>query len=261
MTWVTRDGMRLYAERRGDGPPLLVISGTGQALGRRPNGFDLPLAAEFDMVCFDQRGLGQSDQPPPDAGWTMADYADDAAAVLDWAQWDQAAVIGISFGGMVAQELLVRHPGRVSRAVLACTSAGGEGAASYPLHELAALSPADRAAATLALIDSRWADPGYDDPLRDMIGSVLQAAPPPSAGDLAQLGARRHHDTWSRLPQVDVPVFTCTGGFDGIAPPANSEAIAARVQHGRATIFGGGHGFLYQDPSSVEAIRDFLFEA
>jgi 3-oxoadipate enol-lactonase len=261
MAWLTRDGVRLYAERRGDGPPLLIISGTGSSLARRPNSFDLPFASGFDAACYDHRGLGSSDQPGPTDAWSMADYADDAAAVLDWAQWDSAAVIGISFGGMVAQELLIRHPGRVSRAVLACTSSGGDGGASFPLHEHATLPAAERTAASLPVIDTRWADPDFHDPLREMIGTAMRALPPPTAGDLVQLDARRHHDTWSRLPQVDVPVFACTGEFDGIAPPANSEAIAAQVQHGRVRIFGGGHGFLYQDPASAIAIRDFLLEA
>ena len=74
----------------------------------------------------------------------MADFADDAAALLDAVGWDDCLVLGISFGGMVAQEVAIRHPERVRRLVLACTSAGGEGGASYPLHELVDLSPEER---------------------------------------------------------------------------------------------------------------------
>jgi 3-oxoadipate enol-lactonase len=95
--------LSLYYERAGTGPRLLFISGTGADLRNKPNVFDGPLGQAFDVLAYDQRGLGQSDKPAID--YTMADYADDAAALMTEIGWDKAHVIGVSFGGMVAQEL------------------------------------------------------------------------------------------------------------------------------------------------------------
>src|SRR6202030_1670593 len=101
-----------------------------------------------------QRGLGRSAVPP--GPYTMAQYAVDALGLLDVVGWSTCRVVGVSFGGMVAQELAVTAPGRVERLALLCTSPGGEGGSSFPLHELAALTPSQRAAISTTLLDSRF---------------------------------------------------------------------------------------------------------
>ena len=80
--------IRMYYERRGSGPRLLYISGTGGDL-RAGRVFEGPLAEGFDLLAYDQRGLGQTDKP--DVPYTMADYAEDAAALLDHVGWDRGA--------------------------------------------------------------------------------------------------------------------------------------------------------------------------
>ncbi|MBV9541857.1 MAG: alpha/beta fold hydrolase, partial [Alphaproteobacteria bacterium] len=124
----------MYYERAGSGPPLLFISGSGGDLRNKPNQMDGPLPKAFDVLSYDQRGLGQTSKP--DKPYTMADYADDAARLMDHIGWKSARVIGVSFGGMVAQEVAIRAPGRIGRLVLACTSSGGAGGSSAPIHEI-----------------------------------------------------------------------------------------------------------------------------
>src|SRR5581483_8520073 len=87
--------------------------------------------------------------------YAMADYADDAAALMDHVGWDRAKVVGVSFGGMVAQELVLRHPDKVQRLVLACTSPGGAGGASYPFHEIQHLTAEERARHLMPVSDTR----------------------------------------------------------------------------------------------------------
>jgi 3-oxoadipate enol-lactonase len=255
----------VYHERRGSGPRLLFISGTGGDLRRTPNVFDYPLASRFEILAYDQRSLGQTTRR--DEPCSMADYADDAAALLDFAGWECCFVMGVSFGGMVAQELMLRHPGRISRAVLCCTSSGGAGGASYPLHELSELSVDDYVKRLLELSDIRrtaeWqaANPADFQALIDQSMAARQIGagePGREAGARRQLEARTGLDTWDRLPSLDVPVLICGGRYDGIAPIANQEALHRQIRGSRMQLFEGGHQFLLQDTAAFDRILEFL---
>jgi 3-oxoadipate enol-lactonase len=268
----------IYHERQGTGVPLLYISGTGGDLRVKPNIFDSPsadglLAQHFDLLAYDQRGLGRTQRPP--GPYTMRDYADDAAALLDAVGWDRCRVFGVSFGGMVAQEFAVRHPRRVERLALACTSAGGAGAQSYPLHGLHGLPTEDRARRMIALNDTRFADLERENPDRyarilqmTVDNMAAQSAFPdqapgennvtPDEGARLQLEARRHHDVYDRLPRLTMPVLVAAGRYDNIAPPANSEAITTQIPNATLEIFEGGHLFLIQDRTAFPHIAEFL---
>ena len=255
------NGIRIYCEVQGSGPRLLFISGTGGDLRVRPNVFDGPLAEAFEVLAYDQRGLGQTDKPA--AEYSMADYADDAAFLLDTLGWGPVPVMGVSFGGMVAQELALRHPEKVARLVLACTSAGGEGGASFPLHELEHLEPSERAARHLVLADTRrdeaWRAANPDKWASLMAVSLAaRREDRDEEGAARQLRARAGHDTWDRLPALSVPVLLAGGRYDGIAPMANMEALRDRIPDARLQFFAGGHLFLVQDRSAYPYIIQWL---
>ena len=101
MPFTSLRGLRFYYELQGDGTRLLYLNGSGGDLRKKPGPMDGPLSSAFEVLCHDQRGLGQSDRP--DIAYTMADYAEDAAALLDHQSWDRCHVMGVSFGGMVAR--------------------------------------------------------------------------------------------------------------------------------------------------------------
>jgi 3-oxoadipate enol-lactonase len=244
---------------------VLYISGTGADLRVRPGPFESPWAPPFHLLAYDQRGLGQSSVPP--GPYTMADFADDAAGLLGAVGWVDAAVVGVSFGGMVAQELALRHPGRVTRLVLACTSSGGAGGASYPLHELAELSLEERIVRSLELADQRM-----DGPWRaahaaawEGAAAAFRARAPVGAGEPGrevggrwQLEARRGHDTWDRLGAISCPTLVCGGRYDGIAPPENLERLTAAIPGATLEMFEGGHLFLLQDRKAYATVVSFL---
>jgi 3-oxoadipate enol-lactonase len=270
MAFARLNGIDFYYEgpAGGPGPRLLFLNGTGGDLRQKPSFIDGPLASEFEILAHDQRGLGQSGKP--DVEYSMADYADDAAALLDHVGWDRCHVFGVSFGGMVAQEFALRHPGRVDRLVLACTSSGGAGGASYPLQDLAKLEPEEYMKRIVAIGDTRWGDESVgrgDEALekvlefmkiRRRVPSTGEGPEAISAGARRQIEARIGHDTWDRLPKINAETLLCGGRYDGIAAPENMENLARRIPSARLEFFEGGHGFLFEDRSAFGRIIEFL---
>jgi 3-oxoadipate enol-lactonase len=197
----------------------------------------------------------------------MADYADDAAGLIEFIGWQSCHVIGISFGGMVAQELALRHPGKVDRMVLGCTASGGEGRASFPLLELQKLAPEEQVRLAIRRTDTRrddaWAaaNPGqYAKLLNDQLAAMARYADEPGRSDGAhqQLLARAAYNTWDRLPQLDLPVLVCGGKYDGQAEPRVLENLAGRISGAELAFFESGHMFANQDPAAHGRMTQFL---
>lgn len=255
--------LSFYFERAGSGPPLLFISGSGADLRIKPNQMDGPLPKNFDVLSYDQRGLGQTSKP--ETPYTMADYADDAAWLMDHVGWSSAKVIGVSFGGMVAQEFVLRHPAKVERLVLACTSPGGAGGASYPFHTIEHVGREERARHMIPISDTRR-DADWQRANPDMYEQFVALAPSDpyeneagrAMGYHRQLEARSHHDTFDRLKRIECPVLIAAGRFDGIALPATQEKMAARIRGAKLQFFEGGHLFMIQDRSALPAMIAFL---
>ncbi|HEX9482360.1 MAG TPA: alpha/beta hydrolase, partial [Solirubrobacteraceae bacterium] len=119
--------VELDVERGGEGPPLLLIMGmSGTALHWGEELLE-DLRRDFDVIAFDNRGVGASTRL--DGEVTIREMADDAAALLGALEIDSAHVMGISMGGMIAQELALAHPELVRTLTLGCTYCGGEGSA------------------------------------------------------------------------------------------------------------------------------------
>jgi pimeloyl-ACP methyl ester carboxylesterase len=262
MPFFDRDGLHLWFEvlnESSSGVPRVYVNGSGSTIDEvRPL---LPLfGGGRPVVALDHRGMGRSDTPsaPPD----MGDFADDVRAVVEHLGWSMVDVIGVSFGGMVAQEMACRSPDRIRRLVLACTSTGGAGGSSYPLHELSDLDEEVRRRVLPRLQDSRFDDEWlrtHQGPAERLVGTAGRA--PNTVGFRMQMDARRRHDVWDRLGGVTVPTFVASGAFDGIAPPDNGRRIASRVPGATFRAYQGGHLFFLQDPAFFVDLEIFLTDA
>jgi pimeloyl-ACP methyl ester carboxylesterase len=260
-TTVVND-IELYYERSGEGPRLLFLNGSGSSIATSELLIKL-FTTDFDVLVHDQRGLGESAVPP--GPYEMADYAADAIALLDHVGWDRARVVGVSFGGMVAQELAVTAPDRIERLALLCTSPGGAGGASYPLQELATMAPHAARVLGTQLLDTRFtpewlATHDGDRGLAEMMAARHAGTKTAEQlrGEAEQLGARSRHDVCDRLGAITAPTFVAGGRFDGIAPPANAEFIAAGVSGSQLRLYDGGHAFFAQDPAAIPEVLAFL---
>jgi len=256
------NGIDIFYELHGAGPRLLVCNGSGGTIAAA-GPMIARLAANFEVLIHDQRALGRTSIPhePP----TMADYAADVAALLDHVGWPAARVFGISFGGMVAQEFAVTWPERVERLALLCTSPGGAGGSSFPLHTLPSLPQAEQERLRYMLADRRYspqflaANP-FDQRLFDFAAAARAVAKSTEQlrGEALQLEARSRHDVWDRLTAITCPTLVACGEFDALAPPANSAAIASRIAGSELRTYRGGHAFVWQDRTAWTDITSFL---
>jgi 3-oxoadipate enol-lactonase len=254
--------IKVYYEIVGIGPRLVFINGTNADLRRKQPYVD-KLSEHFTVLRYDQRGLGQTEKP--DRHYSMADYADDAAALMELVGWDSAAVLGVSFGGSVAQELARRHPERISRMVLACSNPGGS--YGYPLlalHE----KDAETRARTMLSLDLRKSEAwqaANPDQAKAMIemgkkrgGAVDPSDPHAAMGARRQLEAREEHDAAGWLHQITAPVALFGGRYDGLGTEAGQRLMAEKIPGSVMRLFEGAHAFLNEDPEALPAVVEYL---
>ncbi|WP_405771952.1 alpha/beta hydrolase [Streptomyces sp. NBC_00080] len=246
--------------RIGSGPALLFLNGSGVTLDdARP--LIERLVEDFEVAAFDQRGIGLTSMPREP--YAMAELASDALAVTDHLGWQRFRLLGVSFGGMVAQELAVTAPRRVERLALLCTSSGGAGGSSFPLHASADPGEGQRHGSPTPLDELPVPRAQAANRTKPGPGEVPPQLmpfrrPEQTTGAAWQLRARAGHDVFDRLPRVTCPTLVASGAQDVIAPAARGAAIAEQIPDTVFRVFEGGHLFFLQDPTALPAVTRFL---
>jgi pimeloyl-ACP methyl ester carboxylesterase len=258
--------VRIHYTEVGEGDPLLLIMGYGMPgdawLG------SVPFLPGFHAIYYDNRGTGQSDKP---AGpYTIAQMADDAAGLLAHLGMARAHVYGISMGGMIAQELVLRHPATVRSLVLGCTMCGGAHSKMADaevietlidvIKSMGRVDPETWVDRQLPLIFTpEWiaANPGIRDLL--IMGAQMMPPTPPETAENAMAGLFGW-STYDRLPQITAPALILHGDHDVIIPVDNAYVLAERIPGAQLHIVkGAGHGYPAQDPVGVhQLITDFF---
>ena len=253
-------GAELYWERSGRGEPLLLIQGLSGTHVTWGEPFLSRLEPDFDCVVFDNRGIGNSDAVS--APFTIAELADDALAVMDAAGLETAHVLGISMGGMIAQQLALKAPERLRTLTLGCTYPGGPGSSliapedAGPLLEAMGSGSLERvfkAMYTVNLSPGFRADPAHYD---DFV-AMASALPARQQTVQLQIQAVGGHDTQARLAEIKAPTLVIHGTEDRMIPVANGKLIASLIPGAELEIFDGvGHLFWWEQPQrSAELIR------
>lgn len=257
-------GVRLHYELRGaeGSPPLLLIRGLARHLLHWGE-LTAQLERDFRLILFDNRGMGRSEVPRPP--YTTRVMADDAARLLNQVGYGQVDVFGMSLGGMIAQELALRHPARVRRLVLGCTRSGPGGGPRIAPRVIGRMLSAGRLPPDEAM--ARTANLALTDDFiaarPDVVESWRQLArqlPPSRLGFVGQLLAGATHRTGARLDQLRQPTLVITGDADRLIHADHSRSLARAIPDARLEVLpGAGHDFSTEQPErTAELLRGFL---
>jgi pimeloyl-ACP methyl ester carboxylesterase len=254
---------RLYWEAAGRGDPVLLIHGLGLSGGAWWRTVDA-LAPRFRVITFDHRGIGRSQS------WTYAytteALADDAVSILDALAIDRTHLYGFSLGGMVAQQIALRHPARVRSLVLGATHSGGRRAVPADPEVVAFI----RRRARMPAREAAWSSVPYNYGPRSRARQVDRIAedierrlqnPFNERAYRAQLLAASLHNCYGRLERIRAPTLVVHGARDRMIPVANARMTAERIPGARLTILGeAGHLYPTEEPGVDESIGEFFAE-
>jgi pimeloyl-ACP methyl ester carboxylesterase len=260
MASATVNGYELHYERRGDGEPLLLIQGLSGNHLHWGEPFLRALEPGFALVAYDHRGIGRSGRLRGE--FSLADLAGDAAALLDALGIESAHVLGISMGGMVAQELALRHPDRLRSLTLGCTYAGGPGSVlTAPeiwqrLAEPMLARDRERAIRAGFELNVSKAYAADEEGWRAYRERATQL-PAPVPVLVAQAQAVAGHDVSARLAEIAVPTLVLHGDEDQMLVVANGRMIAEAIPGARLEVLQGvGHLFWIEQPErTAELVR------
>lgn len=263
--------VNIYYKVHGQGEPLLLIMGlTGI---QRAWVFQIRAFKKYyQVITFDSRGRGKTDKPSE--SYTVKVMAEDTIGLMDYLKVDKAHILGISLGGMIAQEMAINHPERVRKLILASTTAGGRAIGDTPLELQRAMGLKEGfSEANMRGVNFRSMD--FEKVMRATVSlsfnkrlfrtvfvplSKIHLKRIGLSNFMAQFVATRTHNTLGRLHLIEAPTLVITGTRDRLVPPHYSEVLASRIPHAKLVkVEGGSHSlFMEMRGRFNKEVLDFL---
>jgi pimeloyl-ACP methyl ester carboxylesterase len=242
------DGINIHYQMEGQGEPFVMIMGfSANRSGLIPQ--IRFFKKYYRVVTFDNRGVGRSDKPPGPYSTRM--MADDTVRLMDFLRIDKAHIMGISMGGMIAQELAINYPQRVMKLVLACTYARQDETSGDTLEQARFLQlPPDKKVSALVSL-------AFNKPLYRFIFGFLARIQTKFMGTSGRVGiagqseACLKHDTLDRLRLITAPTLVIVGTEDRIIKPVSSEVIAGKIPNAKLVRVEGGPHYLPFETKNV----------
>ena len=260
MPKIQANGLTINYEVHGTGEPLLLVNGLADDLSSWAYQIE-DFSSRYHVITFDNRGIGGTDKPA--GGYTTADMAADAASLLGALNIPRAHILGVSMGGMIAQEIALRYPERVDKLLL-CGTCSEASEANKRLYRV-------------------WQDTAPKLGLPQMMKEVLlwcftpqffqetpQAAQEteealtgiaqPVEAYLSQLHSIQVHNATARLSGITAPTLVLGAPGDLIFPPFQSRQLHEGIPGSTLRFTAhGGHAFLWEAPKEFnDAVLKFL---
>ena len=260
--FVETNGQKLYYEVHGEGEPLLLVMGLGNdATGWM---FQVPAFAEhYKVIAFDNRDVGRSSEAK--GPYTLADMAEDTVGLMDILGIEHAHVVGGSMGGAIAQELVIHHPDRVRKLVLACTLGQFARFRIFMLEPSKFLKQRDLDNEVFPAEVLMWCmthDFLKNAEAVDRMISMMRNPPFPQSPEAfsRQADAIMTFDALDRLGNVKAPTLVLVGDQDILTPPWGARELAEAIPGAKLEILeGGAHGFFWEIPEKTNrAVLGFL---
>jgi len=256
--------INMYYEIHGDGFPLVMIMGLSLSLEEWDAPFINELSKNFKTIIFDNRGAGRTDKP--NVEYSIKMFAADTTGLMNALNIQRAHLLGVSMGGMIAQELVLNYPERVEKLILWGTNCGGT--KSIPpslvafrllLGAIEGLTPEKITKASIPLILTKEFRKNNPDYVEDKIRRFLKFPIPLNIYN-RQLRAIMNFNTYRRLKNINTPTLIMQGKKDILNPYQNAKILAEKIPGANVSLFNNsGHAIYPHEPEKfIKTILDFL---